>query len=955
MKRTRSVIILLMALAIAAQGCGPGFVKFKDAFKGLGQKERSGGIPRKVKKELKNGMTVVVEENFGAPVVAVQVWVNVGSGDETAPDAGISHQLEHMMFKGTEQHRLGKMAQIVESLGGDLNAFTSYDNTVYHITIASRYFDRAVGLLADQVRNSTIDADELAKEKEVVREEIRRGKDSPGSRVYKYLFAESYLKHPYGRPVIGFDETVAAFTPDQVKSFYKRWYVPKNMTLVVAGNVKAEVVMAAAQKSFGDMKGDAPPPKSSTPRSVPEPPGTAPKAKVHYEDVSESYLYLSYHIPEYGHEDMAALDVLSVIMGSGESSRLKYRISTERRLADRIFALAYTPIDPGLFIVGSDLEAAKADEALEMTLKQMDLVKHEPVADWELAKAKLTLETDYIFAKETVDGQARRLGYFVTYTGDPDFEKKYLDQIRAVTPEDLMRVARTYFTSANLTVSAIVPERAREGKGKKKDHAFDEAKVLATVRAVDAWDAKFTPKSLVELKPITPPVVPTVEPTPSSRGASYAKAPQMFTLGNGARLIVRENYSVPLVAVNAIFEAGVRRENEATNGINNLIARTMTEGTANYSSSQIHSTMESRGGGIFGFSGRNSLGVSMEVPSAYFRACLPIFTDVLRYPTFPDDQVSRMQGIVLSSIRAQSDHPAQLVNKLLRTELFKEHPYRLDPLGTEASVKRLTSSDLQNYYENFAVPSNLVIAVVGDVTAEEVRRDFEELMKDWVADRYRPAPVPTEPAPDAPREAPICRDVNQTNILVGFQGATINSRDRYSLHVLSEVLSGMSGRLFTKLRGEQSLAYSVYAFSEEGLDPGVFGVYIGTAPEKEDASRKGIIAELSLVRDQPIGKDELTRAQEMLIGDFEIKLQRYGAQAMQYAVDELYGLGFRDSDDYARKVQEVTVRDVQNAARKYIRPDAPVIAIVRPCEPKLTSSSGPPADAGPAAYSADAP
>jgi predicted Zn-dependent peptidase len=290
------------------------------------------------------------------------------------------------------------------------------------------------------------------------------------------------------------------------------------------------------------------------------------------------------------------------------------------------------------------------------------------------------------------------------------------------------------------------------------------------------------------------------------------------------------------------------------------------------------------------------------------------------------------------------DQPRYLAFRLFRSELFNRHPYGLEILGTGKSIECLTRDDLLDFYQRVAVPGNLVIAVVGDVNTDEIVKEMGSLFSDWVAEPYTPEPVPLEPPPDTVREAYECKDVQQANIVIGFHGTRKTSEDRFPLQVLSSALSGMSGRLFVQLRGEQSLAYSVFAFSDEGIDPGIFGVYIGTAPEKEETSRAGIMKELEEVRDQPISQDELSRAQKVLIGEFEIGLQRYRAQAARYAADELFGLGFRASERYAAKIQAVSAEQVREVANRYIAPEAYVAAVVKPCTPQAEKESGPDKD-----------
>ncbi len=949
MKRMASVAVLGLALAVMAPGCSV-LQKAKDALEKAAQQGRPPANPlqqrssKTVIKQLPNGLTVVSEESFSAPVVAVQIWVKVGSADESDKEAGIAHMIEHMMFKGTKNRGVGETAKDVESLGGDLNAFTGDDHTVYHITIASRYFEQALDILSDLVTNPVFDETEFNKEREVVLEELRRGNDNPRSRIYKYLFAQAYTEHPYRRPVIGYEETVRGLSRQEIVDFYHKWYVPGRMTLVVSGAVDANNVLKAARTDLGGVPAAAGPLDEDSPRAVFEPPQKSARVEVRREDVAESYMYLGFHVPPFAAEDMPALDVLSVILGGGETSRLAYRVRTERRLVNKIWAYSFTPRDPGLFLVGFNLSEDKTRDALDTVLKEMYLLKHEPVEDWEVEKAKQTILTSEIYSRETVDGQAREIGYNYTLTGSPDYTRLYLEKVRALNADDIMKVASKYLVGRNLTAVGIFPEK-RAAKSKSKP--VDDSAIYWVIKDADGWDQDYKPGSLAEAEPITPPEVPVPDtPLTLAPNASVASDPVKYDLANGIRLIIREDHTVPLVALRAAFEGGVRRESIKNNGINNFIAETMTEGTARFSSSQLHSMIEARGGSIEGFAGRSSVGITLESPSAYFRSCLPVLNEVLRYPTFPDDDVERVRGIILSNIRSQLDQPRTLAFRLFQSELFQDHPYGLDPLGTEKSVQSITRDALMDYYQGFAVPGNLVIAVVGDVNTADLKKQMEDLFSDWVAEPYSSEPVPLEPPPTAVRESSECKDANQANIIIGFQGTRVTSPDRYSLEVLSSVLSGMSGRLFTTLRGQQSLAYSVYAFSQPGVDPGAFAVYIGTAPDKETASKDGILSELNTIRSQPIASEELSRAQRVLIGDYEIQLQHYATQAGNLALDELQGVGYQAFQTYASKIQAVTVDDVQAAASRYLRPDAYVMAVIKPCGAQAGDIPPGPAGAG---------
>src|SRR5262245_59506120 len=397
---------------------------------------------------LNNGLRVVIQEDHFAPVVAIQIWVKAGSADETPDVAGAAHVHEHMIFKGTARRPVGAIAAEVESSGGNINAFTTADHTVYHLVLASRYFATGLDIIADALQNTTFDPHELAKELQVVMEEWKRGEDSPTSRAATELFRLAYVEHPYGRPVIGFRETIEALNRERVLNFYQRWYHLNNMTLVIVGDVDREQTRAEVLRLFGEQ---APQTLPSRPRMA-EPPQQELRFSVLDMNVEEFYLYLSFPIPTATHEDVYALDLLSYILGGGESSRLVQSLQADKEIVNWISAHAYTPQDTGLFIIAAALEQDKIRPTLEEILVALFRCKQMLVSPAELARARTNLESDFIYRRETVQGQARQSGFFLTVFGDPDYENQYLTGLAAVTRQDIQRVAQRYFSANSLSL-----------------------------------------------------------------------------------------------------------------------------------------------------------------------------------------------------------------------------------------------------------------------------------------------------------------------------------------------------------------------------------------------------------------------------------------------------------------------------------------------------------------------
>ena len=857
------------------------------------------GVGGVTKYSLDNGMTVLLERNDSSPVVAVNVWVKTGSACEAEGEYGLAHVHEHMLFKGTEKRRVGEIAGMVEAGGGDINAFTSFDETVYYIVSARRFLPMALDVLSDVMENSTFDPAELEKELEVVQEEIRRGEDSPSRVISQKLFSTAYRVHPYGRPIIGTKQSVESFTGDGILNFYRKWYSPDNMILVVVGDFDPGAIKEAVAKTFGKIK------KRKTPACElpPEPEQKRTRTFVITRDVNTGYFSFAFHIPSASHPDTPVLDVISGILGTGESSRLYRKLKERNATVDDIYAYAYSLKENGLFIVGGVLNPGNVKKASKEIIAEVELIKSEPVGIEELARAKTNIERDFIRTKETMQGQARKLGYFEVEAGDYSYEQLYLERVRKVTPEDIARVARKYLVGKNLTAGVLLPKDGTKGVERdfKKALVFSGAASKKEKKKVSASQAEF----------------------------------KKYRLSNGVRVLLKRNSSVALFSVHAAFLGGLRYEDESTNGISNFMAEMFTRGTSSRSAEDIAAQIEGLGGTVDGFSGKNSVGVTLSALSENFEGTMDIFADVILNPSFSNEEMERGRREILAALEKQKDNlTGKTVRNFLST-LFLRHPYRFNVLGTEENVSGFTSADVSRFYKKVIRPENMVISVAGDIGEEKTLYILERLFGGMKTAGFKKIQPPRESVLSVARETvEFEKEKAQTHIIVGFQAPGFKNRDRYAFEVLNSVLSGQGGRLFVELRDKKSLAYAVTSFYVPGMESGYFGVYIGTAPQKEKEVLMAIKEQLELVL-KSVGEQELERAKNYIVGSFEIGLQKNSAQAATVGFDELYGIGTYEYRKFSRKILSVTVDDITRVAKKYINPNAPVVAIVKPEENPL--------------------
>jgi zinc protease len=861
--------------------------------RGVGSPRRSATKAWRV--VLDNGLTVLLQANHSAPVVALNMWVNVGSIYEQDAEAGISHVYEHMLFKGTTTRGVGEIAQEIEGAGGDINAFTSFDHTVYHITLASRFLDTGLAVMADAIQHSSFDPEELRKEQEVVLEEIKRGEDIPGRRLTEALFATSYQRHPYRRAVIGDERTVKSLTRAHILSFFRTWYVPNNMTLVVTGDFDPTQILPRIQTAFQDFPSQ-PLPMLQIPQ---EPAQRELRAVILADDIQETLLDVAYHVPGVLHRDSYAIDLLSFIIGGGESSRLYQKVKAEQELVHSVYTYPFLPKDPGLLVIGATLEEERGQDALRGILAEVERMQREGVSTVELDRAKRNLESEFIYQRETVQGQASQLGYFEAVLGDLAFESRYLKALARMTPQDIQRVARTYLTPTNLTVGFFLP---------RTDGAqVSQERIVETVQAYSQ----------------------PLKRRRSSRAAT-AQHTQKYLLDNGLTLLVRENHAVPLVAMQGVFLGGLWVEDPAHNGVMHFAAEMMTKGTASRRARALAEDIESMAGDLSGFAGRNSFGVAAEVLHRDSGQGLELLADVLRHSTFEPDELEKKRADLLAAIKHDEDDLFKVAFVLCAQRLFPDHPYGHNVIGTSESVSRLSRDDLVRWYQRYAIPNNLVLAVVGDVEAEAIRRDVTRLFGSWQAASLELPPLGRSMRPIADGSVFYPRDKEQAHIIVGMRGTSLHHPDRYTLRVLESILASQGGRLFVELREKQSLAYTVTARSLEGLDPFIFFVYIATSPEKTGIALDGIRRELRRVQEIGVTTEETERAKRYLVGSYEIELQKNTSLAAMLAFDERYGLGYQESNTYAQKILAVTPEMIQQVARTYLSAAHSSVVIVGP-------------------------
>ncbi len=853
--------------------------------------------------DLPHGCRLICQAENARPVAAVYAWVHAGSAHERPPrECGIAHMVEHMLFKGSSRQGVGDLARMVEGAGGSLNAWTSHDETVLHAAGPAAAVSLFLDVMTDALFSPTFDPGELEREKEVVLEEIRHGENAPIHRVSDRIFEVSYPGGGYGRPILGTEKSVRDFRVRDLEAFHGRWYTPDNITFVVTGDVDPARIRARLAELIPDRPV---PSRRVSPEASRPAPGTL---EILRGVCSEAYIYFSWPLPPYNFETTPLHDLLSTILGEGESSRLSTALKRRDNLVLDAYATAFTPRGAGLFMVSAIFAPENAARLLEAIAVQMQGLRY--ITPSELEKARTTLESEKLSSLQTVQGMARLLGFYQTTVGDCRGFERYDRALRAARVADLEAAAQKLLAS-KATAVLMLPE-GFEADEPMLQKAFSRAFALPRRRVVSAH--------------------------------AKADSPEMpaifeYRIPRGPKLLVLPDSRLPLVAARVGFRGGLLRETADISGINPLLASLLTRGAGPLSGETIHAIIEKQGGVFQSFSGRNSMGLRMDLLARGRETGLSLLCRSLRSPAFFEDEVRRERELAREAVHAEADmHAVQVMRLFERARYGDGHPMSLNISGQLGSLARIRKRHLEEYYETHYPLADATFVVVGDVDPESVAELVAAELAHLPARPRAPHLKLTAPERPVAQHAFKRKDITQNHIVMGFPGVDIHHPDRFALETAARLLDGQSGRLFLDLRDQKGLAYQVSCTSLEGLAPGYFVAYLVTRPEQTEAAVDGLLEHFARLREETPSEEEFERARNHLIGTHELGLQRRSAIASSVFFGDLYGLGWDSYLKYRKSLESVTPEDIKRVARKYFQPSSLITAIYGPRDFRVNRS-----------------
>lgn len=832
---------------------------------------------------LKNGLTVHIIRDSRFPLVCTRLFVGTGSANETAEQAGISHVLEHMVFKGTEKRPKGQVARDVESLGGYLNAATSFDKTWFITDMPAKHWKTGMDVVKDMAFHPSLDPAELEAEKNVIVSELKGGDDTPTRRLFEDLQVAGLAHTVYGRPIIGFEKTIRAVTADDLRAYIRTWYQPQNMMLLVAGDIDPKAVLAHAEELFGDLKND-----TILPEPAPvqlEGAAGGPRVEVTYGPWNKVYLGIALPAPALGDQRSIDLDVLAYALGGDGTSQFYRKYRYEKQLVDSISVGNMSLNRAGLFYMVAQLDADKVEPFWQEFTRDLAALDAGKITPDVIERARFNYEDGMDRASETLDGLTSRKATVQFELGGPQGEANVRHALAAVDSARLRQAQDLWLRPDQVRVRVLAPEKAK----------------LPDLDAIlqHNWPA------------------PAVERQKAAAAAEKVGKREIVDLGQGRTVILQPDRTIPYVSLEILRPGGNALLKPADQGLAQLTAATLTDGCGTRDLDAMERFVAERAASLSASAGVQSFTVSLTGPARFNADYFALLGDLLHKPTFAEKDVRRQADTLKAALVRRQDNPMSFMGSKINGFLFPGgQPYGFDGLGTTENQDRFGPGDVQAFWkQQNAQP--WILSVAGDFDREKVLAFARSL------------PVPTAPAVDVPqptwgadKRLPLSLPGRQqAHLLLAFHAVPLDHPDAPALMLLESVLSGQSGLLFNKLRDEQGLGYTVTAFYRSLPEAGFMAFYIGTTPRNLDVARQGFSGIIKDIKTDLLPAELLAKGLNRMEGSYYRGRQSLGARADEAASERLLGQPQDFQKRLLEKAAKVTPEQLREVARKYVLVD----------------------------------
>ncbi len=888
---------------------------------------------------LSNGLQVITYEMNSAPVIYSQLTYNVGSKYEPYGQTGISHVVEHMMFKGTKRFDKGSIAELISVNGGVFNAFTSTDRTVYYELMPKNKIELAFDIESERMHKCIFDPEEFESEMSVIMEERKmRTENSAGGRRREEVNTLLYKSHPYRNPIVGWMEDLEQMTRDQAYTYYKKYYTPNNATLVLVGDFESASILETVKKYFNKVPRGPELPEINFPRVAQD---GKKILEFSHPDILEEQVNLYFSAPTRFHEDGLALTMAGTILGGrSATSRLHKKLVRELKLCKSTGSGLSFRKDPATFNVSARLMPDKSMEEVEAILwQEIDSLANHPVLDYDLQKIKNRM----IFDELTGDQKASSVGSKVaTYENYTDWRviNEWSARVEAVSADDIMRVIKTYLKPESMVVVYSRPE---------------ESDSAATVAIKDETVDEYTPPEEAELGEIQIPVEETVKSGLLAKLFGKQDVREQYrpnlndiippnpigpridslVLDNGVPVYFVEDHNFPTFYILGAINTGLLAETEDKPGLRQLTNAVRPRGTANRNYDEI---IEEKSFTPYQLKVSQSWewislqGYSLMKDSDKM---LSLLTEVLSAPSFPEDQIEEVRPRMITNAENVKKTETMKAFYGMFEQVFEGHHYSLPYAGDPEVIKNLKREDLVKFHDKYFSPENLKLVVVGDCDRQTLADKLNASVGSWVKPSQDTWESFEEMQAIEGRHFHIYGnpEYKQVRLDIAFNpvvgGIIRDNPDLEALRLLEYILCGstLTSRMGVKLRDEQGLCYGIN--SELWVrDHGGYWK-IKTDVDKDNLKRmlKGMLDEIKLVQEEGITEKELLEAKTRKIGLLpmyittpdDIGVTVYNALRQRKPLDHF--------DNRKERILAVTAEDVQRVANKYLDTENYIIGV----------------------------
>lgn len=874
--------------------------------------------------KLKNNLSTVFINAPDATMGCVQIWFKAGSALETESEQGIAHFLEHMFFKECSAKRGTTLVKEVESYGGEINAFTSFDYTCYYINSPRDYLWDSVRILLSMISVKSFTNKNLLSEREVVYEEFLRSQDAPTQFAFSKL-QEQCFTGKYAHSILGREQTIKNFNREQLTEFRNQYYNCTNALLIVAGDLnrayKKQPLVDKLLSYIGDFNIPRGPHSSFSPFVLKK----AHTLGVHTKDVNMSQLTIAFQSLPFLHPKAGIEDLALNCLGYGETSRLYRELVHRTSLANNCYSSSMYLANGGINTIKISAPAENLERIYPLLLKIIEESISSEFSEAEITKIKNQYLAAKIYEKESLEAYSFSLGNSYVQTGDLYGENNFIEKIRLSTisavngslPEILQRPIHMVLQ---------IPKKENKSSHQEELRKFQEKykKLLEKITAEKVSNIKVsaqkTLKSVTAVDKISPDILLTKlkikgKNSSISYYSKHDSNAQTIKLIPGVKLLYRQNLLTPTFVFHAYLKGGLAHETELNNGYHYLISEVISKGHSNIPFQKLQRLLEQKSASLDGLCGKNAYGLTMHAQSEHFSELMEHFFGSWNHANFYRKEIIHERKMIYRLMENQKKDPVKECFKQVNAIMFPGHPYSREIEGNKKSLSRVNQNELKRVHAGNLNDREMLFTYCGDLELEAVIKTIIPYLKDYHSRISTKVDIKTKGSWGKNIFIPFDRE--QTQIFIGLPTFDmLNSQDIY-LKILSAYLAGQSSELFVRMRDQLGLCYTVGPVHFSALNGGYFGIYMASSNEKAAQAVKELNKLLNKIKEKGISAVEFARTQKMIDGQMQINLQSNEDYANAYSIPELHGLGMDFIYDNNQRIKKAQFQDFNRFITKF--------------------------------------